>query len=159
MAEPPPFGRRGLPPKTGKTAKLRMAKPAAAPDSLLPDGAAMVARTRKRTIGLSLATAGALTAAGLWFAESGARTCVDDPATPTVDEATTGDCAPGARGSSGHSSGGHWYWRGGWSGWSGWSGSSSRASGSTLVSSTTPKSSASRGGFGSIGSFHMFGGS
>jgi len=162
MVERRPFGRRGTVPDPGAAPEPRAVgpKPRAvgpkSPSSLLPDGAAMVARARKRTLGLSLATAGALTAAGLWFAESRERTCVDDPATPTVDESKIGDCADRPHRSGNHAALGHWFWRGGSSGSSG---SSFRASPTAQVAPSPVKSTATRGGFGSIGSFHLFGGS
>lgn len=160
MVERRPFGRRGTVPDPGASDKGASTKPRAVgpkpPSSLLPDGADMVARTRKRTLGLSLAAAGALTATGLWFAESGERTCVDDPTTPTVDESKIGDCADRTHRSGNHGGIGRWFWTG-WSSRS--SGSSFRASPTTQVAPGPVKSAASRGGFGSTGSFHLFGGS
>lgn len=161
MVERRPFGRRGTTadlgaPDPGASAKSRAVGPAS-PSSLLPDRADMVARARKRTLGLSLATAGALTAAGLWFAESGERACVDDPATPAVDESKIGDCATTRRHSTGGAWLGHWFWRGGGSSWSG--SSFSAAPAAEPVATGPVKSTATRGGFGSTGSFHLFGGS
>lgn len=153
MAEQRPFGRRGTAPERRAPVKTRAAQSPEA--SVLPDGAEMVARARKRTIGLSLATAGALTAAGLWFAESSDRVCVDDPATTTVDESKVGDCATSTRHHGGSLWGGRWFWRGG----SSWGGSTMRSSPSASIAPVAAKSTASRGGFGSIGSFHLFGGS
>jgi len=161
MVERRSFGRRGTVPEPGASDRGASTKPRAVgskpPSSLLPDGADMVARTRKRTLGLSLATAGALTAAGLWFAESGERTCVDDPTTPTVDESKIGGCGTTRRHSTGGAWLGHWFWRGGGSSWGGSSFRAAPAAGP--ISSGPVKSTASRGGFGSTGSFHLFGGS
>lgn len=156
MADRPTFGRRGV--KTGPGTD-RTETPRGAPASRLErpkyapaSGAAAVAATRKRIAGWSLATAGALTAAGLWFAETAAEPCRDDPATPLVDEAKVGDCADRAA-SRGHAGGhvSHWFWR---------SGPSNRSSSFVGGTSTGAKStsSASRGGFGSSGFFHGFGG-
>lgn len=157
MAERPTFGRRGVKtdPRGGAAdvSKTRRAPPPrlSRPGDDLPIGAATVAATRKRIAGWSLATAGALTAAGLWFAETAASPCIDDPATPLVDESKVGECADRA-GASGHRSGGHWghwVWR---------SGGRSTSSAVGVVSSSAPSSTAKRGGFGSSGFFHGFGG-
>lgn len=121
----------------------------------------MVAAARKRTLGLSLATAGALTAAGLWFAESVESPCLDDPTT-TVDEKTTGDCAaPASATATGRHGGGfgYWVWRSNPFGRGVWSGRSVSTASASAFQGTASRSTASRGGFGSIGSFHLFGGS
>ncbi len=157
MAERPTFGRRGV--KTGSAPDAAKSPRRAPPPRFArasdepSSGAAAVATARKRIAGWSLATAGALPAASLWFVETSAEPCLDDPATPLVDESKAGDCADRAAASRGHTSGRwvHWFWR---------SGSGTRSSSFYGGTATGAKStsSASRGGFGSSGFFHGFGG-
>ena len=159
MGETHPFGRRGAPPKVGR--------PRGTGKGTLADiDAEAVARTRKRTLGISLVAAGALAAAGVWFAESGERKCVDDPATPQVDESKVGPCATSSN--TRHTSSGYhgtslFRWVGGWGSSSSSSSSYSSLRGSSDggggVHTSGGESSVSRGGFGSFGSFHSSGGS
>ena len=158
MDETHPFGRRGAPPKVGRQRGTGRG-------TLADIDAEAVSRTRKRTLGISLVTAGALAAAGVWFAESGERKCVDDPATPQVDESKIGPCATSSnthRTSSGYHGTSLFRWVGGWGS------SSSSSSYSSLRGSSDGgggvhtgggQSSVTRGGFGSFGSFHSSGGS
>ncbi len=157
-----PFGHRTAKPPGGEPGPVRHGE-----DSLLPPPVEEYARARKRTLTLSLVTAGALAAAGLWFAEGRAKTCVDDPATPTVDESLPENCRP--RQSHWRSSS-RWFWtsRSGstWTSAKRWSlfSSSSSSSNSSAMSHSSPSTShavstTSRGGFGSLGSFHSSGGS
>jgi hypothetical protein len=162
------FGRRGPPVVTHRPEGLPETKPADP--------------KRKRSLAISLFSAGALAAAATHFLERGsAEECVPVavPATgptalpristtgaplaapttvPPAPSAVASDgCPPGTVRSTTHSSTrrhtfSSWHW------------SSSRSSGSSFFgrsSSTSPASSSTtrRGGFGSIGSFHFSGGS
>lgn len=157
------FGRRGRPLVTHRPEGLPEAKP--------PSG------LRKRTLAISLVTAGALAAAAAHHLErrpasdcvprdGAARSAAAPPATVSPDAPATGGgfgeaartCPPGTVRSSGHGgSGRHLF---GWS-WSSSSGSSSRAPSFEHVAATTAGAHGPtvRGGFGSIGALHFSGGS
>lgn len=158
----PDFGRRGRPVKTHLPQGL-------------PGGQSPVAAGRKRSIAIALATAGALAAAGMHFAESTpASECTPLPVPPSGTPAkpaalpttvpatgggfgeTTGPCPPGyvrTASSTRHASGLRLL-----RAWS-WSSSSSRGSGSRVGGSSSFFGSVHRGGFGSTGAFHASGGS
>jgi hypothetical protein len=154
------FGRRGPPVVTHRPEGLPAAKPADP--------------KRKRSLAISLFSAGALAAAATHFMERGsAEECVPvsvpaagstalPRATPTgapttvpvpaSSGASSDGCPPGTVRSTSHSGSRRHYF----SSWHWSSGSSSSGSGSVSHAST---STTRRGGFGSIGSFHFSGGS
>jgi hypothetical protein len=174
------FGRRGAP--TPAEASPPAGPIAGAPVPPRPPGLPI----RKRTVAISLVAAGALAATGAHFAGgTGTPACVPAQTTATdrVDDAfgpsgaAANPCPPGTRRTAYTSSawGVHralnfFSWS---SSGSSWSGSSSRpaagfaAAGTTGAAATprfsgapvAPVSSVSRGGFGSLGSFHFSGGS
>lgn len=184
-----PFGTRGggagqKPPKTHTPAAMRETMPGAAgaiaagdgDDELAPRATVTEAmRTRKRSLGVTLVTMGALAAGGLALAERRQPVCVDDPATPTIDESLPENCRLQNRTSSVRHSYGVWGWH--WRSSSGgpsrsWFSGGSSSSPSALHTTSSGSwgasgasggaashSTTSRGGFGSSGSFHFSGGS
>jgi hypothetical protein len=157
--ERPTFGRRGRPVKTHLPAGL-------------PGGQSPLAAGRKRSIAIALATAGALAAAGVHFAEGGPSTeCTPIPVPPSGSPAkptalpvvvptpganigaVDGTCPPGyvrTHSSTRYGSGIRLLRTWSWS-----SGGSSSYSGRSMPFAGSVR----RGGFGSTGSFHASGGS